>query len=76
MTISFIYFLVKRLGKKSFNTFKSINKKIFSIDKLFNIYRCRKILETYWAGFDGKDKDNIEREDIFKLFIYKNNVPI
>ena len=76
LTISYIYFLVKRLSKKkkALILFESINKEIFSIDKLFNIYRCKKILETLWTGFDGKDKDNIESEDVVKLFDYKNNV--
>ena len=76
LTISYIYFLVKRLSKKkkALILFESINKKIYSIDKLFNIYRCKKILETLWTGFDGKDKENIESEDVAKLFDYKNNV--
>ena len=76
LTISYIYFLVKRLSKKkkALAIFESINKNIYSIDKLFNIYRCKKILETLWTGFDGKDKENIESEDVIKLFDYKNNV--
>ena len=76
LTISYIYFLVKRLSKKkkALLLFESINKNIYSIDKLFNIYRCKKILETLWTGFDGKDKENIESEDVIKLFEYKNNV--
>ena len=78
LTISYIYFLIKRLSKKkkAITLYESINKRIFAIDKLFNIYRCEKILETLWTGFDGKDKENIESEDIIKLFDYKNNVNI
>ena len=76
LTISYIYFLVKRLSKKkkALILFDSINKSIYSIDKLFNIYRCKIILDTLWTGFDGKDKENIESEDVVKLFNYKNNV--
>ena len=76
LTISYIYFLIKRLSKKkkALILYDSINKDIYSIDKLFNIYRCKKILETLWTGFDGKDKENIESVDIIKMFDYKNNV--
>jgi hypothetical protein len=76
LTISYIYFLIKRLGKKkkAIILYESINKNIYSINKLFGIYRCKKILETLWTGFDGKDKENIESSDIIKLFDYKNNV--
>ena len=76
ITISYIYFLLKRLSKKkkAIILFKSINKNIYSIDKLFNIYRCEKILESLWTGFDGKNKENIESADIAKLFDYQNNV--
>ena len=76
ITISYIYFLVKRLSKKkkAILLYKSIDKNIYSIDKLFNIYRCQKILDTLWTGFDGKDKENIESVDIIKIFDYKNNV--
>ena len=74
--ISYIYFLIKKLDKKkkAIQLFNSINKNIYSIDKLFNIYRCEKILENLWKGFDGKNKENIESEDIAKLFDYQNNV--
>ena len=76
ITISYIYFLLKRLSKKkkAILLFKSINKNIYSIDKLFNIYRCEKIVESLWTGFDGKNKENIESADIAKLFDYQNNV--
>ena len=76
LTISYIYFLVKRLSKKkkALLLYKSIDKDIYSIDKLFNIYRCQKILDTLWTGFDGKDKENIESVDVIKIFDYKNNV--
>ena len=76
ITISYIYFLLKRLSKKkkAILLFKSINKNIYSIDKLFNIYRCEKIVENLWTGFDGKNKENIESSDIIKLFDYQNNV--
>ena len=76
LTISYIYFLVKRLSKKkkAIILFKSIKKDIYSIDKLFNIFRCKEILETLWTGFDGKDRENIESVDIIKIFEYKNNV--
>ena len=60
--------------KKAILLFKSINKNIYSIDKLFNIYRCEKIVESLWTGFDGKNKENIESNDIAKLFDYQNNV--
>ena len=76
ITISYIYFILKRLSKKkkALVLFKSINKNIYSIDKLFNIYRCEKILDSLWKGFDGKNKENIESADIAKLFDYQNNV--
>ena len=76
IAISYIYFLLKKLNmkKKAIQLFKSINKNIYSIDKLFNIYRCEKILESFWKGFEGKNKENIESEDIAKLFDYQNNV--
>ena len=76
ITISYIYFILKRLSKKTkaLALFKSMNKNIYSIDKLFNIYRCEKILESLWTGFDGKNKENIESADIAKLFDYQNNV--
>ena len=76
ITISYIYFLLKRLGKKkkAILLFKSIDKNIYSIDHLFNIYRCEKIVENLWTGFDGKNKENIESTDIIKLFDYQNNV--
>ena len=76
ITISYIYFLLKRLSKKkkAIILFKSINKNIYSIDNLFNIYRCEKIVESLWTGFDGKNKDNIESLDLIKLFDYQNNV--
>ena len=76
LTISYIYFLIKRLSKKkkAMTLYKSINKNLYSIDKLFNIFRCKKVLETLWTGFDGKDKENIESVDVIKIFEYKNNV--
>ena len=76
LTISYIYFLIKRLSKKkkAMILYKSINKNFYSIDKLFNLFRCKKVLETLWTGFDGKDKENIESVDIIKIFEYKNNV--
>ena len=76
ITISYIYFLLKRLSKKkkAILLLKSMNKNIYSIDKLFNIYRCEKIVESLWTGFDGKNKENIESLDIIKLFDYQNNV--
>ena len=76
LTISYIYFLLKRLSKKkkALILFKSIDKDIYSIDKLFNIYRCQKVLDTLWTGFDGKDKENLESVDIVKIFEYKNKV--
>ena len=76
IAISYIYFLVKRLSKKkkAFLIYKSIDKNIYSIDKLFNIYRCQKILDKLWTGFDGKDKENLESLDIIKIFNYKNKV--
>ena len=76
LTISYIYFLIKRLSKKkkAMILYKSINKNIYSIDKLFKIFRCKKVLETLWTGFDGKDKENIESVDAIKIFEYKNNV--
>ena len=76
LTISYIYFLLKRLGKKkkAIQLFKSINKNIYSLDKLFNIYRCEIVMDNLWTGFDGKNKENIESADIIKLFDYQNNV--
>lgn len=76
LTISYIYFLIKRLSKKkkAMILYRSINKNLYSIDKLFNIFRCKKVLETLWTGFDGKDKENIESADVIKIFEYKNNV--
>ena len=76
ITISYIYFLLKRLSKKkkAIILFKSINKNIYSIDNLFNIYRCEKIVESLWTGFDGKNKEKIESVDLIKLFDYQNNV--
>jgi len=76
LTISYIYFLIKRLSKKkkAMILYQSINKNLYSIDKMFNIFRCKKILESLWTGFDGKDKENIESVDIIKIFEYKNNV--
>ena len=76
ITVSYIYFLLKRLSKKkkAIILFKSINKNIYSIDNLFNIYRCEKIVESLWTGFDGKNKENIESVDLIKLFDYQNNV--
>ena len=76
ITISYIYFLLKRLSKKkkAFILFKSIDKNIYSIDDLFNIYRCEQIVESLWTGFDGKNKENIESVDLIKLFDYQNNV--
>ena len=76
LKIGYIYFLLKRLSKKkkALIVFETINDRIISIDKLFSIFRCQKILETLWTGFDGKDKENIESTDVAKLFDYKNNV--
>jgi len=76
LTISYIYFLIKRLSKKkkAIILYQSIDKNLYSIDKLFNIFRCKKILESLWTGFDGKDKENIESVDVIKIFEYKNNV--
>ena len=76
LTISYIYFLIKRLAKKkkALLLYESINKNIYSIHQLFDIYRCQKVLKTLWTGFDGKDRENIESVDITKLFDYKNNV--
>ena len=76
IAISYIYFLIKRLRKKkkAFLLYKSIDKNIYSIDKLFNIYRCQKILDKLMTGFDGKDKENIESVDIKKIFNYKDKV--
>ena len=76
ITISYIYFLVKKLSKKkkAILLYTSIDKNIYSIDKLFNIYRCQKILDKLGTGFDGKDKENIESVDIIKIFNYKNKV--
>ena len=76
ITISYIYFLLNRLSKKkkAILLFNSINKNIYSLDDLFNIYRCEQIVESLWTGFDGKHKENIESVDIIKLFDYQNNV--
>ena len=76
LKIGYIYFLLKRLSKKkkALIVFETINNRITSIEKLFSIFRCQKILETLWTGFDGKDKENIESTDIVKLFDYKNNI--
>ena len=76
ITISYIYFLLNRLSKKkkAILLFNSINKNIYSLDDLFNIYRCGQIVESLWTGFDGKYKEKIESVDIIKLFDYKNNV--
>ena len=76
ITISYIYFLLKRLSKKkkAIILFKSINKNIYSIDNLFNIFRCEKIVESLWTGFDGKNKEHIESVDLIKLFDYQNNI--
>ena len=76
LKLEYIYFLLKRLSKKkkALIEFETINDRIFSIDKLFNIFRCKKLLEALWTGFDGKDKENMESIDVIKLFEYKNDV--